>query len=70
MVEKTMFELIDICFIWGKLTLHAQRIIDIIEILNRDISMPCSLVTFGNKNILKKIIQYGSKDFLITLDKH
>ena len=37
MVEKTMFELIDICFIWGKLTLHAQRIIDIMEILNRDL---------------------------------
>ena len=72
MVEKTMFELIDICFIWGKLTLHAQRIIDIMEILNRDISMPSSLVTngtFGNKHILKKIIQCESKDFLITLDK-
>ena len=37
MVEKTIFELIDICFIWGKLTLHAQRIIDIMEILNRDL---------------------------------
>lgn len=42
------------------------------EILNRDISMPSSLVTngtFGNKHILKKIIQCESKDFLITLDK-
>lgn len=43
------------------------------EILNRDISMPSSLVTngtFGNKHILKKIIQCESKDFLIRLDKH
>lgn len=34
--------------------------------------MTCSLVTNGtlsNKNILKKIIQCGAKDFLITLDK-
>lgn len=34
--------------------------------------MPCSLVTNGtlsNKNILKKIIQCGAKDFLIKLDK-
>ena len=72
-VTKTSPELIDICFIGGEPTLHSKRIIDIMEALNRDIQTPkiYSIVTngtFGNKNILKKMIQYGLKDFLITLD--